>query len=296
MSTQTATPLYRLGTWEGNVTDAWGVDWIVEAEDGWSSSPPVRALTEPRNSTDGAWGGPGLYGPRVVTLSGRAVAPDRLTMLAAKDRIKAAVNPRTLVQLVVAEDHLTRVANVRMSDQVALTDEGSFAFRWALTVVAADPRRYAATPMSGTTTLPASLTAGRTYSRTYSVTYGAGAGGSTGSVYIQQDGDYDQTPAVIVITGPVINPQVEHVASGRELAFDLTLAYDETLTIDLKTQVALLNGAANQAYRITATSAWWMLAPGSNEIAFRGTPGTPPPDITPTPIPQMTVTASSAWS
>jgi hypothetical protein len=289
-------PVYTLGTWQANVADEYGAEWVCEAEDGWSCSPPVRATLEDREADDGAWSGPGYYGPRVINLSGKAHAPSRAGMLAAQERLKAAINPRTLVQLRVDEAHLSRVAMVRLSDQIDIKDVSAHIFSWSLTVVAPDPRKYAAESVTATTTLPTGLTAGRTYSRTYPVVYGGVVPGEGGSVFVTQEGSYDLTPAVIVFTGPVISPRVEHVNSGRNLTFDLTVAYGETLTLDLLTKSALLNGSVNQAAAISPGSAWFMLSQGANELAFRGQAGTPPPDVTPAPVPLMTVTAASAWS
>lgn len=291
-----ASPVYWLGTWAGNVTDDYGVEWIVEVEDGWSSSPPVRAVVQARANADGAWGGPGYFDARVINLAGTAIAPDRLTMLAAKDRLKSALGPRGTVQLIVEEAHLTRTASVRLTDQIDLSDKGSYAFAWSLTVTATDPRRYSSDSMSETATLPTGLTSGRTYARTYPLVYGGGVVGGGGSVFLTNEGDYDATPAVITFTGPVISPRVEHPQTGKNLTFDLTLAYDETLVLDLGKQTALLNGSANRVYTISAGSAWFMLVPGINELAFRGQAGTPPPGVDPPPVPQMIVTASSAWT
>lgn len=277
--------------------DDYGVEWVVEDESGWSSSPPVRAVVQPRANADGAWGGPGFYDARVINLTGTAIAPDRVSMLAAKDRIKSAIGPRTAVQLQVAEAHLTRVASVRLSDQIDLADRGSYVFTWSLTLTATDPRRYAAEAASATVTLPSSVAAGRTYPRTYPIVFGGGVvEGGGGSAFIEQAGDYDATPAVITISGPIISPRIEHPQTGRNLTFDITLAWDETLVVDLGRQTALLNGTSSRAYTISAGSAWFMLVPGANELAFRGQAGTPPPDIDPAPVPQMIVTASSAWT
>lgn len=296
MSTVLDTPVYTLATWQGNVTDDYGVDWVVTDEQGWSSSPPVRTSLEERGSGDGAWSGPGFYGSRVISLSGTAVAPDKATMLAAKDRLKASIGPRSLVQLQVAEEHMTRVANVRLSDQIDITDRSSYVFEFALALVAPDPRRYSPTPVTATAVLPATVVTGRTYPRVYPLGYGGLVGGSNTSVFIDQAGDYDQTPATIVFTGPLINPRVEHPESGKHLTFQLTLGYDETLVVDLGNQTALLGGSSSRTYTISASSAWFQLQPGMNELAFRGVAGSAPPDITPTPVPQMTVTAYSAWS
>lgn len=291
MSTALSSPVYTLGTWQGNVRDDYGVDWIVETEDGWSSSPPVRAVVEERQSADGGWNGPGWYASRVVTLSGKALADSRVSMLSAKERLKAAITPRDRVDLVVEEKHLSRRAQVRLSDTIEIADWGAHAFNWSLIVVAADPRRYALTPVSTSTTLPSAAASGRTYPHTYPRTYGGGGG--SGRVFVANDGDFDQTPAVISISGPVANPRVAHLQSGRSLGFAITLTSAEYLQIDLLTRQVLLNGTASRASSIIAGSAWFMLARGLNELQFRGAAVTEDPDPTP---PVMTVTAASAWT
>lgn len=287
-----ATPIYTLGSWRGNVTDEFGVDWMVTKEDGWSSGPPVRPVQEEREAGDGDWSGPGRYGARVISLSGSAVAPDRRAMLSAKERIKAAIGPRIARDLIVEEEHLTRRARVRLTDQIALADAGARAFTWDLIVTAADPRRYALQATIGTTGLPATGSTGRVYDRVYPVEYGGYAPGGPGAVRIRQAGDFDQTPARIVIQGPVASPRVTHAQTHRVLAFNLTIPSGQYLEIDLAAQTALLNGTSSRVAALTATSAWWWLVPGDNEIQFRGVDVGQPSD----PAPVMTVTASSAWT
>lgn len=289
MPTALTTPTYTLGSWMGNATDDYGVDWVVEAEDGWSASPPVRTTLEEKKSGDGSWAGPGSYGARVINLVGKAIATDRLSMLAAKERLHAAVGPRSLATLRVDEAHLSRVAQVRLSDQIDIADIGSQAFSWSLTVVAADPRRYDADPSTATTGLPPSY-AGLTFPITFPLSFGAVTGSGSGSVTINQRGDYDETPAVLTFVGPVINPSATHVQTGRGLYFALTLNAGESLVVDLGAQTALLNGSASRVFTLTSASAWFMLLPGLNEIQFRGQdPGSGSP-------PMLSVTASSAWT
>lgn len=291
-----ASPVYFLGSWAGNVVDDNSVEWVVTKEEGWSSSPPVRPTIGNRAASDGAWGGPGFYGARVVNLSGRAKASSRVGMLAAKDRIKAAIGVRDPATLTVQEAHLTRIASVRLADQIELVDVTDQIFDWSLTVVATDPRRYSQFATTVTAILPVGLTSGRTYARTYPLVYGGAATGGSGSVFVSNDGDFDQAPAVITFFGPLISPRVEHHETDRNLTFDLTLAYDEKLVVDLKRLTVLLNGSANRAYTISAGSAWFMLQPGVNELAFRGMVGPLPSGIPSAPDPQMVVVASSAWT
>ncbi|GIH95446.1 phage tail domain-containing protein [Planobispora siamensis] len=289
MSTPIDSPVYTLGTWQGNVVDDFGVEWVVEVEDGWSSSPPVKATIEEKTAGDGAWTGPGFYAARVINLTGKAQAPDRISMLEAKDRIKAALKPRVPIQLLVAEAHRTRTAQVRMSDRVELTDVSAHIFSWGMTITAGDPRRYDPTTTTVSTALPAATTTGRTYPKTYPVLYGGVVEGGTGSVFFLNEGDFDETPATITFNGPVQTPRVEHVQTGRNLTFDLTLDVGDVLVVDLLRQTALLNGTSNRAYTISAGSAWFMATPGLNEFAFRGV-ALPPTE------PLMTVTAASAWT
>lgn len=286
------TPRYYLGGWVGNVTDEHGVDWIVTSEDGWSSSPPVRPRQEDRETGDGSWAGPGSYSARVISLAGTAIAPDRVGMLAAKDRIKACITARSKSLLRVEEDHLTRQALVRLTDQIDLADKGSTGFTWTLVVTADDPRRYAAEPMIGSTRLPAAEDVGRTYPRTYPRTYGGYTPGHSGAVQVTQRGDYDLTPARISISGPVADPRIAHVQSGRMLGFALTVPIGQTLDIDLGAKTALLNGTASRVGTLVPGSAWFLLSPGANEVQFRGVDVGQPDD----PAPEMTVTASSAWT
>lgn len=285
-------PVYTLGGWMGNALDEQGVTWIVEKEEGWSSSPPTRPTIEDRQNADGAWSGPGFYGPRVINLSGRAIAPDRLTMLAAKDRIKASINARAPGLLQVDEAHLSRMSMVRLTDRIDINDETAQVFNWGFTLTAPDPRRYAIESVTASTILPTGLTAGFTFPAGFPLLFGGlPSGGTTGSVFVTNDGDFDYTPATIVFSGPIASPSVAHVESGRTLTFDLTLAADETLVIDLLRQTVLLNGSANRAYTRAAGSAWFWLQPGSNQLVFAGSPSASPP-----PDPSMTVTAASAWT
>jgi hypothetical protein len=177
---------------------------------------------------------------------------------------------------------------------VDLIDQTALIFTWSLTVVATDPRRYGSEAMTGTAALPVGLADGRTYAKTYDYTYGVVAPTYVGSVWLDNAGDYDLTPATITFTGPVLDPRVEHVQSGRYLQFALTVEWGETLVVDLRNQTVMLNGATNRAYAITAGSTWFFLNPGVNELLYRGTVGTAPPGEEVDP--QMIVSAAPAWT
>ena len=76
-------------------------------------------------------------------------------MLWAKETMKSAIDPHQFATLRVDELHLSRQAQVRLSDKVEIQDKGSTAFTFAVGLFAPDPRRYAVNSVSLATGLPA---------------------------------------------------------------------------------------------------------------------------------------------
>ncbi|MFC4014574.1 fibronectin type III domain-containing protein [Nonomuraea purpurea] len=221
--TPNATPVYRLEGWTGNARDAYGVDWVVEREEGWASTADVTPLEAESDSSDGGFSGPGSFGARRITLSGKAVANSRASMLAAQDRIKAALTPRELGTLRVQEGGLTRQAQVRLTGGVEISDRGSIAFGWVLPLLAPNPRRTAVRPIYdevAVETLPGSA-----------------------SISIHMAGDYRWIPAQIRVWGPIKDFTITHQESGLVIRTKpgTALPADSrySLDIDLATRVVL---------------------------------------------------------
>ncbi|GAB2468403.1 hypothetical protein GCM10027187_40750 [Streptosporangium sandarakinum] len=218
-----ATPVYRLEGWTGNARDAHGVDWVVESEEGWSSTAGVLPLDAESDSADGGFSGPGTFGARMITLEGVAVAPSRAAMLAAQERITAALYPRQLGTLRVQEVGLTRQVRVRLAGQVEITDQGSTAFGWAVPLLAPDPRRTAVRPLyteAAIETLPGSV-----------------------SAQVFMSGDYRWIPARIRLWGPIRNFTLTHEETGLVIRSKpgTVLPADSrySLDIDLATRMVL---------------------------------------------------------
>ncbi|GAB2468427.1 hypothetical protein GCM10027187_40780 [Streptosporangium sandarakinum] len=257
------TPVYRVGAWAGNVRDAYGVDWVVEKASGWASTPPVRPRSASLGGVDGAWAGAGQYGSRMITLEGVAVAPSRAAMLAAKRRISSVLEPREVGTLRVEDALRTRQARVRLADQVSVTDEGTVAFRWALTLKAPDPRRYAVAPVSASAVVPdlpgeASLT-------------------------LTMAGTYPQIPARLRLYGPVRDWTITHQESGTVMramtGSSLPADPRYSLSFDLATRQvwAYVPPEIYPAPRpgrsaVAHLPAWFMLLPGVNTLTVAGQP------------------------
>lgn len=215
--TPIATPVFRLGAWAGNVRDESGVDWIVEQEEGWSAGASPHTLAAADDSDDGGFSGPGRYGSRVVTLSGRAVAPSRTAMLAAQDALTRELAPSEARVLRVTEGHLIRQARVRLESAIEITDQGSRVFEWTIAVKAADPRRYAVRPFHTEVEFEPAQT--------------------SGSAVVTLAGDYPRIPARLRLIGPVADPVIS--LGGFQISTHPgTVLPDERyeLTIDLGTR------------------------------------------------------------
>ncbi|MER5649589.1 fibronectin type III domain-containing protein [Streptosporangium sp. NPDC002524] len=274
-------PIYRLGAWTGNARDAHGVDWIVEDEKGWSSTPPVSPVAAPLGGVDGAHPGAGRYGKRVITLEGVAIATSRAGMLAAKQRLAAVLHPRQLATFRVEDARYTRQARVRLVGQIGIVDQGDRAFSWTLTLSAADPRRYATTPTTAAAVI-ASLPGETTLTLTMA-------------------GNYPAIPARIRLYGPVKDFSLAHEESGTLMrAMPGTILQANpgySLGLDLATRMVWAYvppeiwpdprpGRAALAH----LPAWFMLLPGQNTLTLSGDPVPGQPGT-----PRIAIEAYDAW-
>lgn len=103
-----------------------------------------------------------------------------------------------------------------------------------------------------------------------------GSAGTSGRVTAVNDGASPAYP-VLRLDGPVAQPSIEQVNTGAILTLDATIQAGEYLIIDTRTRAVLLMGTSPRRSWVRAGSTWPLLAPGSNELAYRGNalPGSP---------------------
>lgn len=282
-------PLYDLDGWTGNVTDDFGCDWVITKEDGWGSAADARANLQDYPDADGADDAPTYEGPRAITLEGTCIAPNWAEQNRAKDRLNrvAYTSTRNLYPLTVTESHMTRLAYVRRSGAQKVDDRQGFGFDFSISLVAPDPRKYAADLTSLTVTMPgAAIPVGRTYPRVYPITYPAVV--SYQPVINAFNAGTRRTGAQIAITSGLDNPGVIHQDSGAVLQFGVSLGGNDTLVLDLAAKTAVLNGTASRRGALLTGSSWFMLASGDNNLRLVGIPNG-------TGNPAMTVNYRSAW-
>ncbi|MEU8378878.1 fibronectin type III domain-containing protein [Streptosporangium sp. NPDC048865] len=277
-----ASPVYRIGAWAGNVIDEHGVQWVVKDEEGWSGSAPVRARSRKRGGQDGQISDPGLFGRRTVTLSGVAIAPTHLDMLAAQQRLVSLVSPRHAVLLRVLEVHLARQARVRLLGQVEIRPQGRRTFTWTIRVQAKDPRRYALLPTRGEAVIDAL----------------PGAAETT----VTLAGTNPYIPGVLWVWGPIRNFRISHAESGGVLeaaaGVEIPADSDYSVAIDLASRsvTAYVPTSVWPEPRpgrglLAHPPAWFTLQPGPNTLLIEGEP-----IVGAVGSPRLAVETRGAWS
>jgi len=135
--------------------------------------------------------------------------------------------------------------------------------------VASDPRIYNNTLVQVTAPFPTS-SGGLLFSAAAPFVFGTG--GTGGSLDCPNNGNIE-TPYVVVFTGPLVAPTIEHTAQAKILAFTGTLAAGESLVVDSASRTVLLNGVSSR-YSWLISPQWFTLEPGPNGLRFSGGSGT----------------------
>lgn len=138
----------------------------------------------------------------------------------------------------------------------------------------ADPYFYAEGPEGGarsiTLTLVTDAGGGITWPVTWPIVWGSQ--GERQDVVVNR-GDSPTWP-VITIHGPVAQPSIELVGTGRRLSLDTTLAYDRSITIDTRPWARSIlrdDGASFAGTARGAALSDFMLPVGQTTLAYRGT-------------------------
>jgi chitodextrinase len=279
-----ATPVYRIGSWAGNVLDQHMVTWTVESAEGWASSAPVSPVSAERGGVDGGRDGAGRHGPRRIVLRGTAVADTNLAMLAAKQRLLRAIHPRDKAWLRVADVRMSRQVRVRLDGQIKITDQGPLAFDWEVPLKVADPRRYALVPVTATAVI--------------------GSLPGEASAVIELSGTYATIPARMRLYGPLREWTITHEETGTVMrgmpgdASKLPADPQYSFTIDLASRQVLAHvppalwlGPRPGRSALAHLPAWFSLIPGINTITLAGEPVAGEPGT-----PRLVVEAYDAWS
>ena len=211
--------------------------------------------------------------PRTLMIRFLALAADRGGVEQKRRRIAAAFNPRNgLGTLVWTQEDGTQYALrcVALSGSPTfLAGRTSQGRSWQEVVVdlqAPDPCWFDATA----TTLPlAGLTGGASFPIAFPCSFAVM--GST--MIITNEGDI-AAPVRITIPGPCLNPVVENLSTGEQIALTLEVDAGKTVLIDtaygnLLCRLVASNGTQTNAMQyLSSDSTFWQLVPGENIVTF----------------------------
>ena len=216
--------------------------------------------------------------PRTLMIRFLILAADRAGVEQKRRRIAAAFNPRygpgTLVW--TQEDGAQYALRcVALSGSPSFTPGRQAQGRvWQEVVVdlqAPDPCWFDA----AATTLPlAGLTGGLVFPAFFPASFAAM--GST--MIVVNEGDI-AAPIRIEIPGPVLNPVVENLTTGEQIALTLDVLEGQTILIDtaysnLLCRLQASNGTQTNAMQyLSSDSTFWQLVPGENIVTFSAPSG-----------------------
>ncbi|NEE11988.1 phage tail family protein [Streptomyces sp. SID7499] len=257
----------------GDLTFGPGSPYSVTGIEGLDDLPAIRSEDVDRPGQHGDYTGPDYTGARVVQLKLglRGETPDDLRALSIA--LRNATQPqRQPAPLQFLDQNILLWAKVRKR---AIPYDAEYLWRIgdaALELYCADPYLYGLEERSASTAAY-SPSAGRTYPFVHPRVYGDA--GTSGRLTAVNDGASPAYP-VLRLDGPVANPAIEQLDGGI-LTLDATLQVGEFLIIDTRSRAVLFMGSTPRRTWVRAGSAWPLLQPGPNEIAYRGSalPGAP---------------------
>lgn len=268
-----------------NFVDDNGCVWTVSDIDGWWGLPDVESEEDTKPYTeDGSYFTEGRYPSRNIVVSGN-ITPRFATngfngdpQVYARDLLNRKLDMVRNLGTFRVNEGPDKIAAVQLIGRpLTRFDKLNNVVIFNFQLRAADPRKYGVDLKTVVEPLQEPQS-GRRYKKTFAYSYYTV--GTSNDFEVVNEGSFN-TNGVITIRGPVTNPYVEHVDSGKTLGLKIALEPGDTLSLDLDTRKILLNGTASRKNALTRTSQWFKIEPGTNILRFRGsqqipaTPGSP---------------------
>ena len=252
-------------------TDANGVTWMLQKVDGWDSPPTAVGQVIQRSADHGGYATSQYYGPRIITLTVMASAPDQATRDAARRQLQQTVPVSDLGAFLYGEP-VPKVAYVRRNATAAVTESLPTLTDaiFTLPLVAPDPRLYDpdAQSLSSVTATPPPVPLSLPFSSGFPVSFPAQVPPGTQGVLCDNSGTFETRP-IITVTGPITGPSIINGSTGQAVTFSsLTLAANSILTLDMDARQAYVSGVF---YAADPSSSWWVLEPGETLVYMTGT-------------------------
>jgi phage-related protein len=224
--------------------------------------PDIRTSSDAYSGRDGGYVGPQFYSPRLVTLNGRAWAADPADIWDLRRTLQTELDTDSIELHVQADadHHYLLYAKTTRLDMPIPRIPSIAPFK--IDFICPDPIIYDETDASAlTANIGKYVGGGVSWPLTWPLTWGAGTGAAT----VNNTGLVTIYP-VITITGSQTNPKITNETTGEFIQLSgLTAPSGSVVVIDFRARTVTLNDG-NILAKVTASSKWWGLVPGSNTI------------------------------
>ncbi|RLK54819.1 phage tail domain-containing protein [Actinokineospora cianjurensis] len=275
--------------------DQLGRDWVIDKVTGWSSSPGVRdSQAAPRTGAHGSWPGTVYREARTIRLDGWVYAPTWEARRDAEHRLAALCSdPEGHYELRCTEETGDLVAGVVQDDATLVTVRpGGLWLDFSLQLVAADPRKYAATEQTTTTRLPISSTTGLDFVTGGGLTFTGGLDfgpqAFTGRANATNTGTADTAP-VFALAGPLTPPITITRRGGSTLTYLDPVTAEQRLVIDTRERLVLLDNVPARTRAVVTDWDALTIPPAATGLYVLSHADNPNPTAT------LTITWRSAW-
>lgn len=263
--------------------DSFGVKWSWQSgQSAFGPSPAPRELSGTRAVAHGDWNATEFYGPRTWEVELLAMAPTHEALHYAESRLAATCSlfPRVAV---ADEPHFgQRWATFRRSGELLWTELQPLIARVSLSLRADDPL-IRGTQQQAATAAPSTV-GGLEWPTQWPASWDAVV--SSGQLNLSNEGTMPAS-ALWRLDGPIAEPYLIDIDTGRTLRTSLTLGDGEFLTIDTATRRVLAGGDIGASRRDRVYGDWFDIPPGGSRVQFGGSaPGAGA---------QLTATWASTW-
>jgi hypothetical protein len=267
-------------------------DWftaVVTNVTGWYASPPLDGHDSARALADGAAWGPKILGAREVVIEGAATGP-RARLVQWRDQLAGLASAREPASLEITDPWTGRTLTAMVRAGTAQLDHAFFAgaraFRYSVTVAAADPLLYDRDWQVVTLTTQTAADAGRPYDRLYTHPredhpnplngWAYGSPYPPGSAaYLPNAGNAD-APAFALYAGDLTDSRLSNERDSILLA---AIAAQQEILVPTATLAAEASGGYSRAEYVlpgsrpllipaNSTARWHLYAQGSGSVTI----------------------------
>lgn len=253
--------------------DSYDCEWHVTFQDvsGLFDGVASTLKTSEKAMTDGWYGNlPRLQG-RTISIEGYIIGRCTESCIKAWTAFKNVLRLDGMT-LVARLGSIERQAQVLQSASAPLVKwAGVNILRFSLGLMSLSPYLYGLKPTSASTRLPR-LMGGMTFPYCFepgdaSLSSWTWSENITSGKVVLSNAGTAPSPVMIRIDGPVVNPQVLHVGSGRTIAFDVNLGVGHYVTVNGDTHEILIDGTDPARGRVVRRE-WSPAEVGENVWAF----------------------------